>query len=183
MVNDLFFFGGIVFQIGGGSFLVGEFFCVFVIVDNFLEIVGMFFIVNYDFLLLVLEFVENVNIFLNGFSSNGNIGQFFGGFIIVNWIDNMIQFNMFLLGVILFEVCFWGIDCGMINFVVIFDVVSIEFFNSNEELLLVDVIDVFIVIINCILFEIEFFILIDVDCDGNVIGSIDIMVIGGILFY
>lgn len=69
----------------------------------------------------------------------GNIGNLSVGFIIVNWFENSLIFIFFFDNEVFFEVCFivFGVDGLCLDLEFILDVVVIEFFDVDENVIFV----------------------------------------------
>ncbi|MCB0571902.1 MAG: gliding motility-associated C-terminal domain-containing protein [Phaeodactylibacter sp.] len=118
-----------------------EQFCVEVTTENFTDVVGMAFTMNYNASHLQFMSVSNLNPNLPGFSVDGNFGTpnsgLNPGFITVNY------FNLSLEGIdlpnnsVLFELCFQAIGadatCSDITFTS--DITSIEISDSNQDII------------------------------------------------
>lgn len=125
----------------------GDVFCVSLCVDDFMDLIGMFFIVSYDVFKLSYIGVFNLNGDFVGFNEVGNIVNFSLGFIIVNWVENSLSLIIFLNGSIMMDLCFEVMDCGVLVIVVILDVVILEFNDFNDNSIFVVFIFVNLVII------------------------------------
>lgn len=117
----------------------GESFCLPVSVENFTDVVGMGFTINYNANELQFDQVTNLNPNLPGFTVQNmsyppNIAD---GFIGVNYIDFSLQGATLNNNDILFEICFTSMglpeSCSDITFTS--DVAAIEFSDNNQEII------------------------------------------------
>jgi gliding motility-associated-like protein len=112
-------------------------FCVPVTVQNFEDIVGMSFTLNYDAAHLSFDQVTNLTTNLAGFTTAANIGNPTAGFVTVNWFENSLIPTSLPDNEVLFEVCFTalGVDgsCSDIEFTS--DVAEIEFSDADENVI------------------------------------------------
>ena len=116
----------------------GESFCVEITTENFDDIVGMAFTMNYDPGHLMFQQVTNLNTSLPGFSVGGNFGTppaIADGFITVNYFENTLQPTTLPDGTVLFEVCFvpLGADGSCSDITFTSDITQIEFSDSNQD--------------------------------------------------
>ena len=122
-----------------GSIDVGpaESFCVPVTVQNFEDIVGMSFTLNYDETHLSFDQVTNLTTNLTGFTTAGNIGNPSAGFITVNWFENSLIPTSLPDNEVLFEVCFTalGVDGSCSDLEFTSDVAAIEFSDADENVI------------------------------------------------
>ncbi|NRA50334.1 MAG: hypothetical protein HRU12_14475, partial [Phaeodactylibacter sp.] len=114
-----------------------ESFCVPISIQNFEDIVGMSFTLNYDAAHLSFDQVTNLTTNLPGFTVAGNIGNPSNGFITVNWFENSLTPTTLPDDEVLFEVCFTalGVDgsCSDIEFTS--DIAAVEFSDANENVI------------------------------------------------
>jgi gliding motility-associated-like protein len=116
----------------------GESFCVDITTENFEDIVGMAFTMNYDPGHLMFQEITNLNTNLPGFSVGGNFGTppaIADGFITVNYFENTLQPTTLPDGSVLFQVCFvpLGADGSCSDITFTSDITQIEFSDSNQE--------------------------------------------------
>jgi gliding motility-associated-like protein len=114
-----------------------ESFCVPVTVQNFEDIVGMSFTLNYDATHLSFDQVTNLTTNLTGFTTAGNIGNPSAGFITVNWFENSLIPTSLPDNEVLFEVCFTalGVDGSCSDLEFTSDVAAIEFSDADENVI------------------------------------------------
>lgn len=112
-----------------------ESFCMQITADNFNDIVGMSFTMNYDPMHLAFDQITNINPALTDFTVAGNTGQPSPGVITINWFEQSLNAVDLPNGSVLFEVCFTalGLDGSCSEIVFTDDVTEIEFSDSNED--------------------------------------------------
>ncbi len=119
----------------------GESFCVPVTADNFLDVVGMAFTINYDPAKLQFQQVTNLNPNLPGFSVDANIGTpnsgLNPGFITVNYFNLSLEGIDLPNGAVLFELCFVATGGGGSTTDITFSsaITAIEISDSNQEII------------------------------------------------
>ena len=128
----------LIVDIENASVTEGDNFCVSVSVDNFTDVIGMSFTLNYN--ASQLEFVEvaNVNTNIPGFSQAANIGTPPGiaaGNITVVYDDATLSGATLPDGAVLFDICFEAIDAGNSSITMAGNIAPIEFANTDEEVI------------------------------------------------
>lgn len=119
----------------------GDQFCVEVTVDNFTDVVGMAFTINYDPLNLQFQSVSNLNPNIPGFSVAANFGTptsgLNPGFITVNYFNNDLTGIDLPNGAVLFELCFTEIGGPGAESDIVFtsDIAQIEISDSNQDVI------------------------------------------------
>ena len=127
----------LIVDIENASVNEGDNFCVSVTVDNFDDVVGMAFTLNYD--ASQLQYVEttnfNSNLFLFGAA---NVANPQAGFITVNYFNNNLTPTDLPDGAVLFDICFEAIDAGTSAIEMTSDITQIEFSDSNQAVIPAD---------------------------------------------
>lgn len=134
---------------GGGDFLLtiedkavvpGQSFCVKVTADNFNDVVGMSYTIQYNSSQLAFTGVQNLNPGLPGFSAAANFGTpnsgLQPGFITVNYFNQTLQGIDLPNGAVLFELCFDAIGSGSSSNIFFSSAIAqIEISDSNENII------------------------------------------------
>ncbi|MCO6475957.1 MAG: gliding motility-associated C-terminal domain-containing protein [Phaeodactylibacter sp.] len=119
----------------------GEQFCVEVTVDNFTDVVGMAFTINYDPGNLQFQNVGNLNPNIPGFAVAANFGTPTSGLnpgsITVNYFNNDLTGIDLPNGAVLFELCFTEIGGSGAESDIFFtsDIAQIEISDSNQDVI------------------------------------------------
>ncbi len=132
----------------GGDFLIdiedrnvqdGDQFCLKLTAQNFNDVVGMAFTLNYDPSQLSFQSVTNLNPDIPGFSAAANIGTpnsgLNPGFVTVNYFNLDLSGVNLPNGAVLFEICFTAIGNGATEIQFSSDIAQIEVTDSNQEII------------------------------------------------
>jgi gliding motility-associated-like protein len=114
----------------------GDNFCIEVTADNFTDIVGMAFTMEYNPSQLQFVEVTNLNPSIPGFSIPANFGTpppLAAGFITVNYFNNALTGINLPNGSVLFELCFQAISSGSSTIEFTSGITQIEFSDSNQD--------------------------------------------------
>ena len=117
----------------------GDAFCVKVTTENFTDVVGMAYTLNYNASALSFTQVTNVNPSLPGF----NVAAHFGtpntglspGFVTVNYFNNNLEGTNLPDGTVLFELCFTAIGSGASQITFTSDIAQVEISDSNQDII------------------------------------------------
>jgi len=117
----------------------GDNFCLKVTTENFLDVVGMAYTINYNPSVLAFTQVSNVNPSLPGF----NVAAHFGtpntglsqGFVTVNYFNNNLEGTDLPNGTVLFELCFTATGSGSTTVSFTSDITLIEISDSNQDVI------------------------------------------------
>ncbi|MCB9299300.1 MAG: gliding motility-associated C-terminal domain-containing protein [Lewinellaceae bacterium] len=119
----------------------GQSFCVPVTAENFADVVGMSFTINYDPTKLQFQSVQNLNTNLPLFSLGANFGTpnsgLSPGFITVNYFNQSLEGITLPNGAVLFELCFVATGGGGATSDIYFssDITAIEISDSNQDII------------------------------------------------
>ncbi|MCB0595599.1 MAG: gliding motility-associated C-terminal domain-containing protein [Lewinellaceae bacterium] len=117
----------------------GDDFCLKVTTENFTDVVGFAFTLNYNSSMLQFTQVTNLNPNIQGFSVDAHFGTpsngLSPGFITVNYFNLSLAGADLPNGAVLFELCFKAIGSGATQINFTSDITQIEISDSNQEII------------------------------------------------